>query len=714
MAVVNANWPTVIRIQPDGQVAWERRISHMSPDFHLMLENIEVRSDGTFLANGSFAYRTLFESNYSVRIGADGAVLDARIYRPDTSFVYSGYLPALLELEDGSSIGAIAAQGSFGLAEVDAGGIPQWSKEYRTSTDLLGYVGVLATMLDPTGDVYIAAKTYMYQTNYRLMLLRAAADGEPYWTKTYDLGQVLPRQVIRTGNGEFVVVGRGPNASDGFAARMNADGTFSWRREYADLVPRTVQELPDGNLLMSTSDGTADLVETGADGIPLAAWVANEPLLDNRILGLRGDSIYILSTLSVEGVENTPALTIAPDLSQLDCFYTGTSVPGSAAGSVPSITDTLITVSAVMKSWSMNIGQGAGVDEIDIRASLAAGPARPGFQLTMYPWLDNNGGATSGPLTRTLTFDPLLTFVSATPAPSSVSGTMITWTGPDSLGGFNTLNAMATFTVPADAGLIGTTITSTFSAAQDSTEITLANNTSTFTQTITGSYDPNDKLVWPRDMFHIEEDSVLDYTIRFQNTGTDTAFTVVVVDTLPLDLDTRSLVLGAASHPFTYSLTGNGILTFTFSNILLPDSGTNEPMSHGLINFSIKPMLPLSLGQTITNAADIYFDFNAPIHTPDATVIVTDDTGVRPAVASPALALYPVPVRQTLSVALPEGFRPRTASVVGTDGRTLPLVRADLSNNPMNFSTAHLAQGAYVLTLVDPTGKRLSARFTKE
>jgi uncharacterized repeat protein (TIGR01451 family) len=54
------------------------------------------------------------------------------------------------------------------------------------------------------------------------------------------------------------------------------------------------------------------------------------------------------------------------------------------------------------------------------------------------------------------------------------------------------------------------------------------------------SYDPNDKAASPRglgDDHYILPNEPLNYTIRFQNTGNDTAFTVVIRDTLDMDLD---------------------------------------------------------------------------------------------------------------------------------------------------------------------------------
>jgi len=138
--------------------------------------------------------------------------------------------------------------------------------------------------------------------------------------------------------------------------------------------------------------------------------------------------------------------------------------------------------------------------------------------------------------------------------------------------------------------------------------------------TVTNSYDPNDKLVWPKGVGtdgNIQPGTELRYVLRFQNTGTDTAFNVVVVDTLSQFLELESLELGLGSHPYRLSVTGKGrpVLNFHFDNILLPDSNRNEPESHGQVSFTIKHKASLPLGTRIENFTDIYFDFNDPIRT---------------------------------------------------------------------------------------------------
>ena len=146
-----------------------------------------------------------------------------------------------------------------------------------------------------------------------------------------------------------------------------------------------------------------------------------------------------------------------------------------------------------------------------------------------------------------------------------------------------------------------------------------------------GSFDPNDKQAFPigYGISHaIEAETDIEYMIRFQNTGTDTAFKVVVVDTLSPFLDKTSIQMGASSHSYTWELVDTGTLRVIFDNILLVDSTTNEPLSHGFFKFKISQKAANPLGTIIENEAGIFFDWNAPIwtntvfHTIDANFII--------------------------------------------------------------------------------------------
>ena len=138
-------------------------------------------------------------------------------------------------------------------------------------------------------------------------------------------------------------------------------------------------------------------------------------------------------------------------------------------------------------------------------------------------------------------------------------------------------------------------------------------------QPIIGAYDPNDKIGYPLGTGTtkaIGQNQDIEYLIRFQNTGTDTAFTVVVRDTIDItNLDIKSIELGTSSHKYLPEIYRENILKFTFDNILLVDSFRNEPASNGYVKFRIRQKKDVAFGTKIQNSAGIYFDFNDPVIT---------------------------------------------------------------------------------------------------
>ena len=84
---------------------------------------------------------------------------------------------------------------------------------------------------------------------------------------------------------------------------------------------------------------------------------------------------------------------------------------------------------------------------------------------------------------------------------------------------------------------------------------------------VVSSFDPNEKiLVSPMTSapdFNVRPDATLEYQINFQNTGTDTAFKVIVRDTLSALYDVETVQNGVSSHTHTFRIYGKGILERT-------------------------------------------------------------------------------------------------------------------------------------------------------
>jgi gliding motility-associated-like protein/uncharacterized repeat protein (TIGR01451 family) len=147
---------------------------------------------------------------------------------------------------------------------------------------------------------------------------------------------------------------------------------------------------------------------------------------------------------------------------------------------------------------------------------------------------------------------------------------------------------------------------------------------------IVNSYDPNAIEVKPEGVGVnkvVKRKEPLHYKIQFQNTGTDTAYDVYLIDTLSGFLDYSTLELDGASHKFTTEISGNDsvkVLKFIFRGIYLVDSNHDEKNSHGFISYTIFPFNNVPSGSRINSKAFIYFDINDPVETNTAFVSIVD------------------------------------------------------------------------------------------
>ena len=160
--------------------------------------------------------------------------------------------------------------------------------------------------------------------------------------------------------------------------------------------------------------------------------------------------------------------------------------------------------------------------------------------------------------------------------------------------------------------IIGNPVCITVHVSTPANDINHSNDSLTFCSVIVSSYDPNEKEVFPDG--NLTSSTWLTYTINFQNTGNDTAFGVIVRDTLSQYLDEASFQYLASSHNCVTQLFGNKVV-FSFPHINLVDSFTNEPLSHGWVQFKIKTKNNIPSGVSITNRSSIYFDNNVPVLT---------------------------------------------------------------------------------------------------
>jgi hypothetical protein len=170
------------------------------------------------------------------------------------------------------------------------------------------------------------------------------------------------------------------------------------------------------------------------------------------------------------------------------------------------------------------------------------------------------------------------------------------------------------------------------------------------------AYDPNDKSIRPDrtieygDQYILNEE--LEYLIRFENVGNDSAINIKVIDTISGNLDLSTLEILSASHVYRYTLNSvTRVLTVYFDNIYLPDNKTNEPEAHGFFKFRIMPVAGLGEFTLVKNDAQIYFDFNSPILTNVVSSIFVSDLSVLKSIhleTDRAISAFPNPTNNII------------------------------------------------------------------
>ena len=191
-------------------------------------------------------------------------------------------------------------------------------------------------------------------------------------------------------------------------------------------------------------------------------------------------------------------------------------------------------------------------------------------------------------------------------APTLVSADSLIWN-------VSNFNSFINLEISVDtAAQIGQNVCYTLIAVPNLPDANPYNDTLNSCFPIFNSFDPNIKTVNPQGNLGIV-DTLLTYTIQFQNTGTDTAINIVVKDTLNSNLDISTITVINSSFTPLVQTFGN-VAVFNFPNIYLVDSTTNPPLSHGFVTFSIKRLLG-SNGSPIPNKASIYFDLNPAVVT---------------------------------------------------------------------------------------------------
>jgi uncharacterized repeat protein (TIGR01451 family) len=386
-------------------------------------------------------------------------------------------------------------------------------------------------------------------------------------------------------------------------------------------------------------------------------------------------------------------------------YYHFDNIPdGSYTVHINAIESNLVSPSSYTVTTSGNITeqnfcitpQGEATNDVSV-VLFPINQARPGFPASYAVIYQNPGTVTqSGQIT--LQFDGNnLVFSNATPAMVQSGNTLtLNYTN---LYPFQSKTAMVNFTVNVpQITPIDTVLNFTANITGLTGDINVANNTSVVSQTVINSYDPNDIAVREGEFItEAQADDYLNYTVRFQNKGTANAENVRVVVALDENLDWSTFEALSASHDFTVKRTGDEI-EFLFNGIDLAfeAEGTAVPESNGYFIYRIKPKANVTVDDSMSAQADIYFDFNDPITTNEVTTTVQSVAGLGENNVD-SFTVYPNPASGNVNLTVLAADNGFDVTVIDILGKTV--LKNSYSTNEASLNIASLNSGVYFVSI---------------
>lgn len=334
----------------------------------------------------------------------------------------------------------------------------------------------------------------------------------------------------------------------------------------------------------------------------------------------------------------------------------------------------------------------------------------------------NNGGQTIPTGKIRLKIDDSLDNFIAIPPPSSVSNGIAEWN-------YTNLAAGEVKGI-LFRGKVNSSNTNSiaFTAEAQSTNDAFADdNYDTLQQTVSKDSTLSGKYIFPEPVtgdsitiFPEKGQHEVEYLIRFENKTADTVNTVVVVDTIDLNLSLEYIQELGASHPYTTQVInlapqyGKGILVWTFSNIKLPPNPTNSndfTDNRGHVRFKMRLSATTPIGTLVVNKAHILYDYDVPNATNSVFCMLDKTNSIAKHETLEGLSLYPNPTNNTLNIQLPNEAL-YTLAITDIQGKEC-LSKQHFTGNTTTIDVTGLPQGIYILQLSNGQ-QSIYAKFVKQ
>lgn len=391
------------------------------------------------------------------------------------------------------------------------------------------------------------------------------------------------------------------------------------------------------------------------------------------------------------------SLTVTPEIENPSYFAIS---PVSATVNFPSLSN-------IVETRNFCITPNGIHPDIEIAIAPIV-PARPGFPAIYEVVYKNIGNQTLNQQYGISFFynQNLMNFTLSNPAPETQNAGALNWS-VNNLQPFESRSIYVTMNINAPTATnpvnIDDVLTLTANAIPATGETNTQNNIFQFNQTVVGSYDPNDKQCVEGDIVSpVKIGEYLHYLIRFENTGNYYAENIVVKDVIDTTkFDVSSLQIMSSSHPVEAKVRGN-IAEFIFKNINLDSGG------HGNILLKLKTKANLTAGTTVSNKADIFFDYNHPIITNFANTTF-QELSVPEKNLNQAIKIYPNPTDDVVDIKADSTIR--SIQVYDVQGRIL--ISKILSEENASVDLSSYSSGIYYLKINSDNGAKTEKLIKK-
>jgi hypothetical protein len=186
------------------------------------------------------------------------------------------------------------------------------------------------------------------------------------------------------------------------------------------------------------------------------------------------------------------------------------------------------------------------------------------------------------------------------------------------------------------------------------------------------------------------------YMIGIENIGTASVQNIVaknIIDTSKFDISTLQII--ETSHSCKTKITSSNKIEFIFENINLQNTSN---ANRGYVAYKIKTKSNLVVGDSFSNLANIYFDYNFPIETENTTTNIVNSLGLQENDIINDIVTYPNPIKDILNFKTEHNIT--KVEVYDIAGRILS--SNSVSENKIDLS--ELKTGNYILKLYTEKG----------